>query len=391
VRALLIKLREPGMDGQRRCVMPPVGLWSLREYLQKHGCSCTVCDMHAGDIPDGKHYDIIGLSVQFSIQADEYRHLAERCRGYCDHLIAGGVAAAFMDAPEGVEAVCHGSGERFLAERFGIGDGEHVYPKPSRKELGRYWALGLPHDLKSATRKWVSIEFSRGCDNHCTFCASNAYWGGLEYFDLDSAAAHLAYLKKLGVEELFIEDDNFAQDEGQFRGILALVEHYGFKWSAPNGIYKKHILANLAAIKDSGCWRLSLPFETGSEHSARLMGLGGKYMPYPDSRELVGALTGHGIDTSGFFIIGYPGETLEDIAMTLTYANALPLGQRGIYIAMPYPGTALGLICGCMGIQFDPAQALYSRAQISTHEWTAHDIELIRQMDRLQAKAKGAL
>ncbi len=393
MKILLVKLPEPGSEYQKTCVMPPMGLWALQEYLRRNGHECEVIDMHLGElIPSSQSWDIVGLSVQFSVQEELYKQMARELAPRCQKIVAGGVAAAFMDKPPEVSEVCTGAGEVFFS-RAGIGGGGHVYPVITPEMMRPYWDEGKPHDLKSATDKWASVEFSRGCDKFCTFCASRAYWGGLEYFSIEDIEAHLFSLTESGITEVFIEDDNFAYDKAMFCRILEALKKTGLWWSAPNGIYTEHLMdAEVRALmRQTNNWRLSIPFETGSEKTARHLSIGSKYMPFAKAKDLVESLVSDGVLVSGFFIIGHPKESLENIAQTLAYANALPLDQRGIYLATPYPGTALHKECVRAGMAFDSKRALYSCAMTQGADWSREDLELIRKMDRLGAVARKEL
>jgi len=73
--------------------------------------------------------------------------------------------------------------------------------------------------------------------------------------------------------------------------------------------------------------------------------------------------------------------------MTLDYANSLPLDQRNIYIATPYPGTPLYETCREKGyLTVSPPELfrelLYTRGMIRTPEFSPEDIEAIKKTDR---------
>ena len=48
-----------------------------------------------------------------------------------------------------------------------------------------------------------------------------------------------------------------------------------------------------------------------------------------------------GIETAGFFMVGYPGETHETIEATLAWALKLPLNEISFTTPFPLPGTKL--------------------------------------------------
>jgi anaerobic magnesium-protoporphyrin IX monomethyl ester cyclase len=57
--------------------------------------------------------------------------------------------------------------------------------------------------------------------------------------------------------------------------------------------------------------------------------------------------TNSGIETAGFFMVGYPGETHETIETTFAWALKLPLKEVSFTIPFPLPGTKLfEKVCG---------------------------------------------
>lgn len=382
MRLLLIKLREPVGPNMRQTFTPPIGLWAIREAARDHGWECVVVDRNIGDpLPLEEKFDVVGISAQFSQQHDVYVSTTSEVAVAWPNarIIAGGFHAAATPALPGIDAVCRGPGEPFL-----FPGEEATCPKPERWELERYWVLGAPHDLISRTDRWITIETSRGCGRHCGFCGVHDYWGSPSA--IAGIPEYLVYLRSIGVEELFIEDDNMLL-RGVPRGLSE------FAWSCPNGVEIRSALRHLDEL--AGCWRLSLPFETGSQRTATLMQLGSKWLMHDEAVEAVERISGSGIRTCGFFIIGYPGETLDDMRQTLDYANSLPLDDRHIYIATPYPGTELYRTCKRRGYLRHDGVDLYRRLQytvglIDTPEWSAEDVQEIREADRAAAIARRA-
>lgn len=395
MRVLFIKLPEPAAPVMRRTYVPPIGLWAMRETIRATHQDWTVhvVDMHLGaELPPGD-YDLVGISAQFSTQHALYEELAATARRRWPRatVIAGGFHASAVKAPPGVDQVIHGSGEAYFAG----GDRRRWrLPKPSYCELEDYWRLGAPHDLQSASSRWFPIETSRGCSRSCHFCGVHRYWGRWEAHCATELVAQLEHLTlRLGVEEVFVEDDNVALDRTHFEAVVQLLEEFGLRWSTPNGIDIRGMLLLLPRLRASGCWRLSLPFETGSEHTAGLMGIGEKWLAFDDALQVVARVRDQGIEACGFFIIGYPGESLEDIERTLEYANALPLDARHIYIATPYPGTRLLEVCRRNGwLRYQEPELYgrltYTQCLVDTPDWRAEDVTAIRARDREAAIAR---
>ena len=266
------------------------------------------------------------------------------------------------------------------------------HPTFSKEELNDYVAIDKPHNLINKTGKWVTIETSRGCIRRCGFCGAKNFWGSLDTFSAEWLDKYFNYLvTEHGIKELIIEDDNFAWDQERFVKILDLFKKYNLIWSVPNGIEVDTIRDHVDKLKGSGCWYLYLPFETGSKRVAKLMRIGTKWKPFEEAKEIIDSIHAEGIGVCGFFVIGYPGETKEEIQVTFDYGNALPFDARHFHIATPYPGTEIFDICKEKGyFAFDSDEELYrnllhSKSCITTEEFTNEEVDEMRKVDRDKA------
>jgi len=399
MKILLINLKSPALAGQKITYMPPVHLWKIRSTLirLKHFELVDICDEHIGekcqDYLKKTKYDWVGISCRFSIQHHEYKRVAKLAKKAGSYVIAGGAHAGITEHIKNVDIITRLPGEYYFKPTFDDSVDNFVYPEFSYEEIQRYLDRKRPHDLKSKTDKWINVTTSYGCNRDCGFCAIKklSVYNGWRSHSVKYLEEHFEYLFNKGINEIFFEDDNISLDKNRFIKIIDILNSYGFWWSCPNGIYIRSLLdekviKNLAGSK---CWRLSLPFETGSERSAGLMNLGNKWLNFISAEYIVNRLNKIGIKTCGFFIIGYPGETEKDIKMTLEYANKLNLNQRNIYIATPYPGTRLFHECIVNGyINFDDnfyEKLLYKNAVINTPWLSAQRVMEIKAEDRRKA------
>lgn len=400
MKILLINLKSPKLSGQKQTFMPPVHLWKIRSTLIEKYLAQTIsiCDEQIGekceDYFEHGEYDIVGISCRFSIQHSEYLRVAKLAKSTGAYIIAGGQHASCIDIPGNVDVVTSERGEEWFYNSLRsdkIGICKYPFPEFTQNEIKKYWDMGRPHDLQSKTKKWMSIVSSVGCNRKCHFCINENIrepWKPYSYYYMDR---QFEYLKSKGVKELFFEDDNISLDKNRFIRLIKIMNHYGFWWSCPNGIYIRSLLDDkiFKALVGSGCWRLSLPFETGSKRTAKLMGLGNKWLNFISAEYIVNRLNKIGIQTCGFFIIGYPGETELDIQKTFEYANRLNLKQRNIYIATPYPGTRLYEMCVKNGyINVDDnfyEKLLYKNAVINTPWLSAERVMELKAEDRRKA------
>ncbi|MGB8309071.1 MAG: radical SAM protein, partial [Methanoregula sp.] len=84
--------------------------------------------------------------------------------------------------------------------------------------------------------------------------------------------------------------------------------------------------------------RVYLGLESGSNDT---LGLMNKKVTVEQGIQAVHLFSRAGIGTAGFFMVGYPGETLESIEKTFALVLSLPLDEAWFTIPLPLPGTPL--------------------------------------------------
>jgi len=101
-------------------------------------------------------------------------------------------------------------------------------------------------------------------------------------------------------------------------------------------------------MKRSGCYELTLAVESGDEEVLR--NLIKKPLKLEQAREAARRIRDHGIETSGYFIFGFPGETREQIQHTFDFARELKLDRYYFFLWTPLPGTPLARQAEEMGL-----------------------------------------
>jgi anaerobic magnesium-protoporphyrin IX monomethyl ester cyclase len=92
----------------------------------------------------------------------------------------------------------------------------------------------------------------------------------------------------------------------------------------------------LRAMKQSGCYSLSLGIESGCDPVLKSIQ---KKIDSAHVREQVELIHRIGLKTTGFFIIGFPGESEAQIRQTVRFARSLPLDHAQFSTFLPLPGT----------------------------------------------------
>jgi len=84
--------------------------------------------------------------------------------------------------------------------------------------------------------------------------------------------------------------------------------------------------------------RIALGIESGSERVLKLMK---KHTNLKMIEEKVSLMKSKGFEPTGYFIIGFPGETREEIEQTIKLALRLPIKEASFTAFQPLPGTEI--------------------------------------------------
>lgn len=203
-------------------------------------------------------------------------------------------------------------------------------------------------DLKSYPKLYLNKRYpvapiitSRGCPYRCKFCSASEV-SGLKW-RYRSVKSIIKEIKKLyheyGVKEIMIWDDNFTLNRSRVEEFCRalLKEKMNLIWSCPNGVRLNSLdFALLKLMKKSGCYSLCLGIESGSQ---RVLNNMSKNLKISTVKKIVPLIKKAGIRTQGFFIIGYPSETIEDVNKTIDLALKLPLTRASFSLYQPLPGS----------------------------------------------------
>jgi len=185
------------------------------------------------------------------------------------------------------------------------------------------------------------IMTTRGCPYSCTYCAGHLVSG--RKIRSRSVAHIIEEIKLLydryGIREIHIEDDNFTFNREAVKEFCRQLKVNNLKisWTCPNGIRLDTLDEELLlAMKDAGLYSVSVGIESGSDRILKAMK---KNLNTAQIREKIGLIKKCGLAVSGFFILGYPSETKQEILQTIRFAVELDLDRAGFFIFKPFPGT----------------------------------------------------
>jgi radical SAM superfamily enzyme YgiQ (UPF0313 family) len=210
---------------------------------------------------------------------------------------------------------------------------------------------GRPALRYPGSERALSLITSRGCPYNCVFCSIHLHMGKKwRPHSSQYIGRHIEYIiKQFAIRHIHFEDDNLTVDLNRCAAICSHMERLkpSITWDTPNGVRIDRLTRELLLLfKKSGCIYIILAVESGVQST--LTEIIGKQMDLQCVPQVAHWCREIGIDALSFFIIGFPGETVETMNETVDYA--LHLWQRfgispTVFIATPLIGTRLYTQC----------------------------------------------
>lgn len=402
MRILLI---EPPFDrfiGQR-CEWYPIGLVSIVTLLERHGFEAKVYNAeHDNSLPYiniKKYYmnyykykeginnsehpiwkeitqtikefkpEIIGISVK-SVKIPSALKIAKISKRIDEHIkiIVGGFHATIRPqdllSKKEVDIVVRDEGEETFLEltkcieknrnEFGKIAGisfkdqnGNLINNPSRTLIKDLDVLPYPkRELLIGNQTYTQDQLgwiitTRGCPYDCAFCNSKAVWNQVvRYRSIQSIIEEIDYMKKeYKVSNFVFADDSFTINKKRILEFCRILmqEEKGIAWSC---ITRADLIDDeiIKAMKKAGCTKIDIGIESGSE---RIQDVINKGINLAQAKEMAKMLKENQMFWAGFFMMGFPTETKEDVLKTLKFMKEVNPDWVCLSIFTPYPGTKL--------------------------------------------------
>jgi anaerobic magnesium-protoporphyrin IX monomethyl ester cyclase len=247
-------------------------------------------------------------------------------------------------------------------------DGE-VIENPSRpvpKDLDKYpfpaWDL-LPiqnYHCLTVLHPFATMVTTRGCPWHCGYC-SQVYSEKVRFRSPELVADELKYLvDNYGVREVVFFDETFTIGKKRMRALSEAILQRNIK-------VKFNIRARvdtvdhevLALLKRAGLRSIHMGVEAGTDRLLKIMN---KQITREQTERAFRIARELGIETRGYFMIGYYDASPDDIEDTIKFAAGLGLDWASFSVATALPATDL----------YDIAQ---ERGYVSGDFWRQYTID----------------
>lgn len=228
--------------------------------------------------------------------------------------------------------------------------------------------------------KSAGILTTRGCPMRCTFCAAHCVHGRkIRAHSIDYIMRHIDWLvANFDINHLLIEDDmfNFSSERTiEFCKALSKKYHNRFTIEFPNGLALWNLSEEVIKyLKKIGLKTATIGIESGNEYVQK--NIMKKNLNLSLIKQKVDLLKKYNIGVRAFYIVGFPGETLEMMKDTIQFALELGIDWSEIKVLTPLVGSEIYDIAEKKGYLIgDTSEHIYGRCCIKTPDFTPGQVK----------------
>lgn len=360
---------------------PPLGTMYAASYIRVRGYNVALFDAMLAGSEDEWAKSLDEHRPHYAvIFEDNFNYLSKMCllrmreaaftmiamakeRG-CVVILCGADATDHYSEylEKGADYVLLGEGEETLGELLDqlsagqdakdlIGLASRYTLHPARRsDISKLDSLPFPAwdliDVEKYKKLWMerhgyysmNMVTTRGCPYHCNWCAKPIWGQRYNSRTPENVAAEMKWLKETyAPEHIWFADDIFGLKPNWVEKFAELLQERDavipFKCLERADLITEK---TARALAKAGCKTVWLGAESGSQKILDAMEKGDKI---EDIHRAVELLHQNKIEVGFFLQFGYPGETWNDVKMTLKMVRECAPDDVGISVSYPLPGT----------------------------------------------------
>lgn len=360
---------------------PPLGTLYAASYIREKGYMVALFDAMLAESEQEWAQALDEHKPQYAvIYEDNFNYLSKMClsrmreaafemirmakeRG-CVVILCGADGTDHYEQylAQGADYCILGEGEETLAELLNqlsagkdahevIGQASRFTLHASRRpDIKNIDALPFPAwdlvDVQKYKKLWLerhgyfsmNMVTTRGCPYHCNWCAKPIWGQRYNSRSPENVAAEMKWLKEnFAPDHIWFADDIFGLKPNWVERFAdLLIENDAV---IPFKCLKRADLVTektAAALAKAGCQIVWVGAESGSQKILDAMDKGDKVEDIYRAAQLLHA---NGIKVGFFLQFGYPGETWDDVQLTLKMVRECMPDDIGISVSYPLPGT----------------------------------------------------
>lgn len=359
---------------------PPLGLLYISAFLEQHHIDHEVFDSTFSSFPQLFNYieknkpKHIGIYVNFLTRInvlklikhirsndqlsdtkiilggpDTKHNIDEYLTNNADYLVIGEGEQSFYElinslenktTTENIPGIAYSDKQ---GKTFVTGERPHILdigtlPVPNRKKINiqAYLEVWKKHHNYSS----VTLNTQRGCPFTCKWCSHAVYGDTYRRRPVNSVVQEIKeIIADYNPDAFWFVDDVFTMSEKWILEFQEAINKHEINIKYECITRADRINVNvLKVLKNTGCTMLWIGAESGSQKVIDLMD---RKVDIQRVREMIIQAKSFGIKTGTFIMLGYPGETSEDIDETINHIKSCNPDVFTINTAYPIKGTKL--------------------------------------------------
>lgn len=349
---------------------PAMGLAELAAYVRQAGYSVAIVDFSASDTMDmipKAEARVIGLSVPCGLVRVSFELVKYIKKETNATVIFGGYYPTFCTKEclqnKGVDFAILGEGEipllgllnnlirqegslqqvpgiAYMAEGQAVSNPRAYISDLDSLPLPALDLLPLENYPRKAGKEFTgTLSTGRGCPFGCKFCSQSAFWERKVRFRSPQKVLEIVdmMVKKYSFNYIRILDDIFPLRPKEALQIATGLKERSLKWECQARIdsVSESLLREFAKTNLD---RVFFGIESGSPKIQRATGKELK----PDAiKRIIAVARETGIRIKVSFQIGTPGETKEDVDLSIKLAQELDVDEIALFVSTSFPGIPL--------------------------------------------------
>ena len=355
---------------------PPLGLLYISSHLKALGFSVEILDTTFRTIDsallalEAMRPALVGVYVNLMTRRNALKLISKAKEVGATVVLGGPEPANYAEEylARGADLIVAGEGEKALEaliphlRRHGLtglnaipgiqfkGDNGQVVSTPSRPQIGDLDAQPFPDraaiDLEQYLTTWrthhgvrsVSLITARGCPYTCSWCSHSVYGRSHRRRSPENVADEIDLIReRYRPDQLWYADDVFTIHPKWLERFAAELKrrglHYPFETITREDRLNDNVVRTLASM---GCYRLWIGAESGSQ---RILDGMDRRTNAVRMRDMIRLVKSHGIRAGTFIMVGYEGETWNDIKLTADHLRDAVPDDVLTTLSYPIKGT----------------------------------------------------
>jgi len=358
------------MTSKAPYIFPPIGLAYIAGFI-RDVCDCEIIDGQVDkrcdliDYIKSKNFDIILINSGMSTIQSELK-IAETLKSVNNKIVFLGAFACFfykkIMEKRYIDFIINGEPESIIKNLiFTLRDNRNLNSvkglvwKDYRNNTIKNKPEKLIQDLDSmpfaavdllnekyynifSKKRSIPIITSRGCKFNCNFCSANFFSkGNYRSKSINKVIEEIDFLINKGYKDFYIMDDTFTINNKKIIKFCKSIKNKRIFWSCESRVdtINEGVIKNM---KEAGCYQIRFGMESASKKILKKMN---KKITPSDSVKVIKLCRRYNIDTVAYFILGYPGESLDEIEETIRFVKSNNPDFASFNLFTPIPGTKI--------------------------------------------------